>query len=169
MLQREHGDARAVERSEAGFTLIELMMVVLIIAILITVLIPTFFGARDRANDRATQSSLRNAATAAKAVYVDNQDYTEATAVRLNIEGLPVVFVDASTAPTNQNTVSIETPSATYAVISGLSKSGKCFYVSDDVSGDPAVAGTWFAMQSGVTCEAASAPAVGDAAWQRTW
>jgi type IV pilus assembly protein PilA len=169
LLQREHADARAVERSEAGFTLIELMMVVLIIAILISVLIPTFFGARDRANDRAMQSALRNAATAAKAVYVDNEDYTDATAVRLNIEGLPVVFVDAGTVPTNQNTVSIDTPTSTYAVISGLSKSGKCFYVSDDVSSDPALAGTHFAVQTGVTCEASGAPAQGDVAWQSQW
>jgi prepilin-type N-terminal cleavage/methylation domain-containing protein len=37
---------------EAGFTLIELMVVVLIIAILIAIAIPTFLGARSRAQDR---------------------------------------------------------------------------------------------------------------------
>ena len=67
------------EEPEAGFTLIELMMVVLIIAILIAVLIPTFVGAKQRAQDRAMQSSMRNALTAAKVVYSDHGDYTEAT------------------------------------------------------------------------------------------
>ena len=46
---------------DEGFTLIELMVVVLIIAILIAIAIPTFLGARQRAQDRAAQSSLRNA------------------------------------------------------------------------------------------------------------
>ena len=42
-------------RDEEGFTLIELMVVVLIIAILIAIAIPTFLGARPRAQDRAAQ------------------------------------------------------------------------------------------------------------------
>ena len=62
-----------------GFTLIELMVVVLIIAILIAIAIPTFLGARNRAQDRAAQSSLRNALTAAKTIYTDGEDYTQAT------------------------------------------------------------------------------------------
>ncbi len=60
---------------EEGFTLIELMVVVLIIAILIAIAIPTFLGARQRAQDRATQSDLRNGLTAEKTVFTDAQTY----------------------------------------------------------------------------------------------
>ena len=62
---------------EDGFTLVELMVVVLIIAILIAIAIPTFLGARVRAQDRSAQSNLRNALTAAKVYYADGdtQDY----------------------------------------------------------------------------------------------
>src|SRR3982750_1020109 len=56
---------------EDGFTLIELMVVVLIIAILIAIAIPTFLGAQDRARDRGAQSNLRNAITAAKTPATD--------------------------------------------------------------------------------------------------
>ena len=70
------------EEPEAGFTLIELMVVVLIIAILIAIAIPTFLGARKRAQDRAAQSDLRNALTNEQVAYTDNQAY-EANAANM--------------------------------------------------------------------------------------
>ncbi len=71
---------RRVERREDdGFTLIELMVVILIIAILLAIAIPTFLGARSRAQDRAAQSSLRNALTAADTSYANVNSYLKAT------------------------------------------------------------------------------------------
>src|SRR5215218_8861181 len=75
----ERPRARGRRSGEAGFTLIELMVVVLIIAILIAIAIPTFLGARQRAQDRAAQSNLRNALTAEKTFYTDNQSYSNDT------------------------------------------------------------------------------------------
>src|SRR5439155_18056507 len=66
---------KRLDREDEGFTLIELMVVVLIIAILIAIAIPTFLGARKRAQDRAAQSNLRNALTAEKVYYTDAQAY----------------------------------------------------------------------------------------------
>ncbi len=64
-------------RTDDGFTLVELMVVVLIIAILIAIAIPTFLGARTRAQDRAAQVDLRNALSAAKVFYADEtSDYS---------------------------------------------------------------------------------------------
>src|SRR5437660_7081416 len=41
--------------------------------------IPTFLGARQRAQDRAAQSDLRNGLTAEKTVYTDSQTYSTDT------------------------------------------------------------------------------------------
>src|SRR3954471_22683225 len=73
---REQLRKRLEGRTEEGFTLIELMVVVLIIAILLAIAIPTFLGARGKAQDRAAQSNLRNALTAEKTYYTDNHAYT---------------------------------------------------------------------------------------------
>jgi type IV pilus assembly protein PilA len=62
-------------QDDKGFTLIELMVVVLIIAILIAIAIPTFLGLRERAQDRAAQAELRDGLTAAKAYYTDDETY----------------------------------------------------------------------------------------------
>ncbi|MGE0877960.1 MAG: prepilin-type N-terminal cleavage/methylation domain-containing protein [Acidimicrobiia bacterium] len=46
-------------RSEDGFTLIELMVVVLVIAVLVGAAVPTMLGARTRGQDGAAKSNLR--------------------------------------------------------------------------------------------------------------
>src|SRR5450631_17398 len=66
--RRHRGDAG----EDAGFTLIELMVVLLILAILLAIAIPTFLGVTKSANDRAAQSNLNTALLNAKAQYQQN-------------------------------------------------------------------------------------------------
>src|SRR5450755_4041018 len=137
---------------EQGFTLIELMVVVLIIAILIAIAIPTFLGARNRANDRAAQSSLRNALTAAKTSFTDTSDYSGATPAVL--QGIEPSLTFVGTASTGFKVVSVETPAAgaTTWWAEVKSKSGACFGI-EDKSG--AAGGTFYAGG------ASAAPAAG--------
>jgi type IV pilus assembly protein PilA len=141
---------------DEGFTLIELMVVVLIIAILLAIAIPTFLGARERANDRAAQSSLRNALTAAKTIYTDNQSYASAdenTTTGLKAVEPSLDYVAAGTDSTDFKTVSVLGTNTSGANWYGAtaSKSGKCFYIRDR-SGS--TGGTDYHKTTSTTCNA---------------
>jgi len=114
---------------EEGFTLIELMVVVLIIAILLAIAIPTFLGARKRAQDRAAQSSLRNALTAAKTIYTDSSTYAGATAAGLAAVE-PSLTYSADVASTGPKNVSVLASAGTWSA-AVQSDGGTCFLIKE--------------------------------------
>ena len=159
---------------EEGFTLIELMVVVLIIAILIAIAIPTFLGARARAQDRAAQSDLRNGLTAEKTVYTDGQVYsndTTATGVLKTTESsLNWGGLDATRPALNVKVgvSSVATSATAYDIVclDEKSKSGTTFAVADIAAGPKA--GTFFNKTA--ACPATPTEAInGGAGWTSSW
>ncbi len=147
---------------EEGFTLIELMVVVLIIAILLAIAIPTFLGARKRAQDRAAQSSLRNALTAAKTMYTDSSSY--AAANENTTTGLPTVEPSltyvATTAPsTGPKMVSVKAAADEW-IGAAKSDAGTCFSIKETTA-----AGTTFAKNATACTGDAAATATYSGAW----
>jgi type IV pilus assembly protein PilA len=163
--------------AEEGFTLIELMVVVLIIAILIAIAIPQFLGARSRAQDRAAQSSLRNALTAAKTAYTDQSSYAKATSADLPAIEPSLTYETGTTASSSATVPSFKDVSVNVASVvtvpaadnqiweaAVLSKSGTCFYIKDiAVTSGTTTAGTFYG--TGTTCTGAAANAASAASW----
>jgi type IV pilus assembly protein PilA len=61
--------------SDDGFTLVELLVVLVIIGVLIAITVPSFLDIKNRAADRTAQANLRAALPAAEAYYSDNKTY----------------------------------------------------------------------------------------------
>ena len=70
--------------SESGFTLVELLVVMLILGLLAAIAIPSFFNQRDKAHDANAKAAVRTAETAMETYSVDhNGQYTGADVTAL--------------------------------------------------------------------------------------
>ncbi len=66
---------RKIFRGEKGFTLVELMIVIIILAVLTGIAVPSYMALRNRARESATESEMKNIATALELYQADNEKY----------------------------------------------------------------------------------------------
>ncbi len=111
-------NARARLNAEAGFTLIEVLIVVVIIGILSAIALAMFTTQQDKASDADAKSNASGLAAAMKVCYVDTQDYNDCDGVgatdKLGQTGLPM--------GSGAGQVSVSVGSTSSFVITAISK-----------------------------------------------
>ncbi len=116
---------RAIEkrrRDASGFSLIELLVVVLIIGILSAIAIPIFLGQQDQAKDSAAKSDLANAKVAMISYQVANSGVYATTTTQLSTYG----FVQSDGV-----TVAIDANPTGAFCIAATAATGNVFHVAD--------------------------------------
>jgi type IV pilus assembly protein PilA len=177
-----------LDSANAGFTLIELMVVLLIMAILLAIAIPTFLGVKAGAYDRSAQSNLTNALTSANAGYATGASYGTAASLEVAILSADEANISFETGAAveggaHPNNLSVNVSSdGQELVLVAYSQSGTCWAAEDNeglTSGATAVTngdgstGDWYEHYSESTsaaCNAAALPAQGSPAGTNpTW
>jgi type IV pilus assembly protein PilA len=134
---------REVQRPEEGFTLIELMVVLLIMAILMAIAIPTFLGVKGSAQDRAAQSDLSNALISAKAIYANAGSYPAVASLvsTLSSQEPEMTFGTVTATAAHQVEVGVSGDGQAIILVDYSQNSGNCWAVEDNDSGAAESAG----------------------------
>jgi type IV pilus assembly protein PilA len=154
---RERGQA------EEGFTLVELMVVVLILGILLAMTSSTFFDVRNLAQNRSAQAHARNGLVVERTYFSDRAKYTDVV-VDLTATEPSLTYVTTTGALTTGSIVyvkkySVANPDDT-VVVGSRSAAGKCYWLRDSSATPP---GTQFL--SNTSCAAPDNTTVMFAGW----
>ncbi len=129
-------------KGQEGFTLIELLVVVIIIGLLAAIAIPAFLGQRNKANDAAAKSLVRNGATAMEAYFSDGNTYARRRRDQAGRDRAEHRRGQTTLSDAAQDQVKFTNLGAGTYTLASTSKSGKVFTYAKNTASTPTVART---------------------------
>ncbi len=123
-----------MHKTTSGFTIVELLIVIVVIAILAAITIVAYNGIQNRTNDAAIQADLANYSKKAELFNVDNSRYP-ANATEAATLGVRATQTAYNTSYFNLYYCT-QTSTNTNYVFAGRSKSGNLFYASSNGKGN---------------------------------
>jgi type IV pilus assembly protein PilA len=127
-------------QDESGFTLVELLVVMLILGLLAAIAIPAFFSQRDKARDAEAKSAVRTAQTAIETYATDNNgSYAGATSDTTGpapYDGSSLQNIEQSLADVGARlTLPVAPTASTYTVQVESEVAGQLFRIARDANG----------------------------------
>ena len=137
MIARLHRLRKERLNGDRGFTLTELLVVIVIIGILVAIAIPVFLSQRAAAQERAIESDVRNAIPVMETYYANKNAYPALTGTAITTSGP----IDSTTgAPrltiTPDVTLKITTTGEKYVIVGTHSALGTLTYTYDSSAGN---------------------------------
>lgn len=117
---------------DGGFTLVEILVVMLIVAILLGMAMVMFLSAQHAAQDRAAQSMAREALASAKTLFQVDEDYSEVAASTLADSEPGLEFVNGTESSDGPDVASVDAPDEDTFIIAVYSRTGTCFFIRDE-------------------------------------
>jgi type IV pilus assembly protein PilA len=111
-----------IGEGQRGFSLIEILVVILIIGVLAAIALPAFLGQRSKGQDSSAKSAARNLVSAMESFYATNKTYVGA--------GSDDDITKSGVFGTGDGQADISTTSATGFRVIGRSQSGNLFTIT---------------------------------------
>jgi len=106
---------------EGGFTLIEVLVVLVILGVLLATAVPSYLSFKDRAANSAAKSNVRAAVPAIESYFADNEGTAtdvDASAATSGYQGMTVALITAIDSSISATTITVGTVTTTNYCVS---------------------------------------------------